>query len=63
MVKKLKFWESDWGDNLGKVSLTDKLDDFFEHKNVEYLDMKINTIEKANGDLYQTFIVAYYELS
>ena len=62
MSKKLKFWESDWGDYLGKISLTDKAEDFFENKNVEYVDMRINTIEKKNGDLYQTFIVVYYDL-
>ncbi|MDT2849727.1 hypothetical protein P7H60_11300 [Vagococcus carniphilus] len=62
MSEKLKFWESDWGDNLGKVSLTNGANEYFKNKNVEYVDMTINTIEKSNGNLYQTFVIAYYDL-
>ncbi|MHC5373117.1 hypothetical protein ACYSNU_04885 [Enterococcus sp. LJL120] len=60
--KSLCFWESDWGANLNKISLTWKADEFFRDRNVEYIDMKINSTIDAEGNLYQTFIIAYYEI-
>lgn len=62
MVKKLKFYESDWASNLQKVSLTDAANKFFEDKNVEYVDMKINSIYDSRSELYQTIVIAYYDL-
>lgn len=62
MAKKLKFYESDWASNLKKVSLTDAANNFFKDKNVEYVDMKINSIYDSDNELYQTIVITYYDL-
>lgn len=62
MVRELKFYESDWASNLKKVSLTDAANNFFKDKNVEYVDMKIDSIYDSNNELYQTIVIAYYDL-
>lgn len=60
--KQLKFYESDWGSNLpNKKHLTFDTGEHFKNKDVEYADMKINSVYSPEGHLYQTLIIAYYE--